>query len=63
VICTEWRAFRAPDYEELKARLKNAVVFDGRNIHDPARMSREGVEYHGIGLAAVRSAEVPVTAG
>jgi UDPglucose 6-dehydrogenase len=50
VICTEWRAFRAPDYEVLKSLLKQPVVFDGRNIHDPARMSREGITYYGIGL-------------
>lgn len=55
VICTEWRAFRAPDYDELKRRLKHPVVFDGRNIHDPARMLREGVEYHGIGLGSNRT--------
>ena len=54
-ICTEWRAYRAPDYDELKKRLVNPVVFDGRNIHDPARMVREGVEHHGIGLGSRRA--------
>jgi UDPglucose 6-dehydrogenase len=62
VICTEWRAFRAPDYDELKARLVNPVVFDGRNIHDPIRMEREGVEYHGIGLASNRAHDLVGTA-
>jgi UDPglucose 6-dehydrogenase len=50
VICTEWRAFRAPDYELFHALLKQPVVFDGRNIHDPERMKREGITYYGIGL-------------
>jgi UDPglucose 6-dehydrogenase len=50
VICTEWRAFRAPDFEELKERLLSPVLFDGRNIHDPERMEREGITYFGIGL-------------
>lgn len=50
VICTEWRAFRAPDYDEVKTALKNPVIFDGRNIHDPDRMANEGFTYYGIGL-------------
>ncbi|MGI8477974.1 MAG: UDP binding domain-containing protein, partial [Thermomicrobiales bacterium] len=50
IICTEWRAFRAPDYEVIKARLKQPVLFDGRNIHDPIRMKEEGIAYSGIGL-------------
>ena len=50
VICTEWRAFRAPDYEVIKSTLTKPVIFDGRNIHDPARMKREGITYYGIGL-------------
>jgi UDPglucose 6-dehydrogenase len=50
VICTEWRAFRAPDFEVLKELLREPVVFDGRNIHDPHRMEREGITYFGIGL-------------
>ncbi len=50
VICTEWRAFRSPDWDEVKAKLKRPVVFDGRNIHDPDRMAREGITYVGIGL-------------
>jgi UDPglucose 6-dehydrogenase len=52
VICTEWRAFRAPDYEIVKELLAEPVVFDGRNIHDPERMAREGFTYYGIGLGA-----------
>jgi UDPglucose 6-dehydrogenase len=49
-VCTEWRAFRAPDFETLKEKMREPVIFDGRNIHDPHRMEREGVRYFGIGL-------------
>jgi UDPglucose 6-dehydrogenase len=52
VICTEWRAFRSPDWDAVKAALKRPVVFDGRNIHDPDRMAQEGITYFGIGLGA-----------
>jgi UDPglucose 6-dehydrogenase len=52
VICTEWRAFRSPDWAAVKATLKRPVVFDGRNIHDPDRMAKEGITYFGIGLGA-----------
>ena len=50
VIATEWRIYRSPDFADLKARLRNPVVIDGRNIYDPARMRREGFIYLGIGL-------------
>jgi UDPglucose 6-dehydrogenase len=52
VICTEWRAFRSPDWEVVKRLLRRPVVFDGRNIHDPERLAREGITYYGIGLGA-----------
>jgi UDPglucose 6-dehydrogenase len=52
VICTEWRAFRSPDWDTVKKTLKRPVVFDGRNIHDPDRMAKEGITYFGIGLGA-----------
>ncbi len=50
LIVTEWRAFRSPDFAAIKTALKQPVVFDGRNIHDPVRMAREGITYYGIGL-------------
>jgi UDPglucose 6-dehydrogenase len=49
VICTEWRAFRSPDFQVITSTLKQPVLFDGRNIHDPERMAREGITYYGIG--------------
>jgi UDPglucose 6-dehydrogenase len=52
IVVTEWREFRSPDLEALHAALRTPVVFDGRNIFDPARMAELGFEYHGIGRRA-----------
>lgn len=49
VIVTEWKAFRSPDFAQLKALLNTPVVFDGRNLFEPDAMSLAGFEYHGIG--------------
>ena len=49
VIVTEWKAFRSPDFEQIKTRLKHAVIFDGRNLFEPQVMVEAGFEYHGIG--------------
>lgn len=48
-IVTEWAVFRSPDFAAIKARLKAPLIFDGRNLYDPATMRREGFEYQGIG--------------
>jgi UDPglucose 6-dehydrogenase len=50
IIATEWRQFRSPDWEKLRASLREPTIFDGRNIFDPARVAREGFTYYGIGL-------------
>jgi UDPglucose 6-dehydrogenase len=50
VIATEWRQFKSPDWEKLRASLKEPIIFDGRNIYDPERVAREGFVYVGIGL-------------
>ena len=49
VIVTEWKAFKSPDFDVIKARLKRPIVFDGRNLFEPADMAKIGIEYHGIG--------------
>ena len=49
VIVTEWKAFRSPDFERIRAALKQAVIFDGRNLFEPAVMAEAAFEYHGIG--------------
>jgi len=49
VIVTEWKEFRAPNFDAMKADLKNPVVFDGRNLYNPAQMRERGIEYFAIG--------------
>jgi UDPglucose 6-dehydrogenase len=49
VIVTEWTQFRSPDFEELKARLKSPVLFDGRNMFDPRLVTGAGLSYLSIG--------------
>ena len=49
VIVTEWQAFKAPDLQSIKEQLGLPVIFDGRNLFEPARMSRKGLTYYSIG--------------
>jgi len=48
-IVTEWQEFRSPDFDALKASLKEPVIFDGRNLYDPSQMARLGFSYYAIG--------------
>jgi UDPglucose 6-dehydrogenase len=49
VIVTEWKEFRSPDFEHLKKTLKAPVIFDGRNLYDPASLKKQGFRYYAIG--------------
>ncbi|MGJ8686276.1 MAG: UDP-glucose dehydrogenase family protein, partial [Spongiibacteraceae bacterium] len=49
VVCTEWNAFKAPDFEVLKASLRAPVIIDGRNLYDPEMLADKGFVYYGIG--------------
>ena len=57
VIVTEWKAFRSPDFDEMKAILKAPIIFDGRNLFEPQRLAKQGFEYYPIGRAQIRHAE------
>jgi UDPglucose 6-dehydrogenase len=48
-ICTEWQEFRSPDLAGFKTALKQPVIFDGRNLYDPALMLQQGIRYFAIG--------------
>ncbi|NOK20484.1 UDP-glucose dehydrogenase family protein [Corallococcus carmarthensis] len=48
-VVTEWNEFRHPDFDRMKKLMKSPVVFDGRNIFQPARMREQGFTYFGIG--------------
>jgi len=49
ILVTEWSAFKSPDFERMKSNLKDPLIFDGRNIYDPAHMKETGFTYYGIG--------------
>jgi UDPglucose 6-dehydrogenase len=48
-ILTEWSEFRSPDFERIKKELSQPVIFDGRNLYDPAYLARLGIKYYGVG--------------
>jgi UDPglucose 6-dehydrogenase len=54
-VMTEWKTFWSPNFDVIKAALKQPVIFDGRNLYDPALMKYLGITYYGIG----RGAKVP----
>ncbi len=49
IVCTEWKQFRAPDFELIKNQLEIPVIFDGRNLYEPVRMREQGIGYFAIG--------------
>ncbi|MCU0378234.1 MAG: UDP-glucose/GDP-mannose dehydrogenase family protein [Bacteroidales bacterium] len=49
LLVTEWAEFRLPDWDEVSDKLKQKVIFDGRNVFDPAELKRMGFVYYGIG--------------
>lgn len=49
IIVTEWKEFRSPDFQTMKAKLKSPVIFDGRNLYDPKLVRSMGWEYLAIG--------------
>lgn len=53
ILLTEWKEFRAPDMGRLFSNLRTPVIFDGRNVFDPAVMKRLGARYYSIGRRPV----------
>ncbi|WP_340063261.1 UDP-glucose/GDP-mannose dehydrogenase family protein [Ascidiimonas aurantiaca] len=49
ILLTEWKEFRSPDFEELKAQLRNPLIFDGRNQYTAFNLKEKGIEYYQIG--------------
>lgn len=49
VICTEWRAFKSPDFHEIKRALAQPLIIDGRNLYEPSTMAELGFQYYGVG--------------
>jgi len=49
IIVTEWKEFRSPDFDAIRRALRQPVIFDGRNLFEPALVREMGLEYHAIG--------------
>lgn len=49
IIVTEWKEFRSPDFEEIIKRIKNKIIFDGRNQYNPKILNEMGFEYYQMG--------------
>ncbi|MFO1219235.1 MAG: UDP-glucose/GDP-mannose dehydrogenase family protein [Burkholderiaceae bacterium] len=62
IIVTEWKAFRSPDFARVRALLREPVVFDGRNLFDPALLREQGIDYRPIGRRLALGAELSVEA-
>jgi UDPglucose 6-dehydrogenase len=56
LIITEWKQYRVPDFDRIRSLLRQPVIFDGRNLFNPARMHELGFDYASIGRPGVRSA-------
>ena len=52
LICTEWQHFRAADFDQIARKLKDKVIFDGRNMYDPVKVAARGLTYYAIGRGA-----------
>jgi UDPglucose 6-dehydrogenase len=52
-ILTEWSIFRTPDFEQIKSKLRESVIFDGRNLYDLAVLQKEGFYYNSIGRKVI----------
>jgi UDPglucose 6-dehydrogenase len=51
-ICTEWQQFRAPDFDEMAARMARRLIVDGRNLYQPEKLRAQGWTYDPIGRPA-----------
>ena len=55
MIMTEWPIFRTPEFGRIKEKLKNQVIFDGRNLYDPNQMAKLGFEYYSVGRKTIKA--------
>ena len=58
IIVTEWREFRTPDFDGIKAALKQPLILDGRNLYEPDLMRALGIDYVGIGRSVQTQSKV-----
>ena len=55
IVVTEWNEFRKPDFGLMKNLMRQPVIFDGRNIYDPKKMTEHGFLYHSVGRRAAEA--------
>jgi UDPglucose 6-dehydrogenase len=53
IVITEWNEFRSPDFQDIRGRLSEPAIFDGRNLYDPDYLRQLGFDYYGIGREKV----------
>ena len=58
IVVTEWMAFRSPNFNEIKQKLKHPVIFDGRNLYDPDYLKSLGFEYYAIGRGSYTTTKI-----
>lgn len=58
-VMTEWLVYRTPDFGRIAGLLRSPALVDGRNLYDPARVARAGIQYHGVGRGAAECAATP----
>jgi len=61
IVCTDWDEFKHPDFKLVKQKMKQPVIFDGRNIHRPDVMREHGFVYHSVGRQVVEPAPTEAT--
>lgn len=54
LIATEWSVFRTPEFDTLAKKMKSKVIFDGRNLYDPAKMKELGFYYNSVGRTVIQ---------
>jgi UDPglucose 6-dehydrogenase len=57
IICTEWAAFRNPDFELMHKKINQKVIFDGRNLYTADQMKKHGFAYFSIGRKAIKKSK------
>ena len=55
LICTEWAAFRNPNFDKMKQAMANPVIFDGRNLYETNKMEELGFTYHSVGRRPINA--------
>ena len=58
IVCTDWPEFKQPNFAEVRSRLADPVVFDGRNLYKPGTMQDEGFTYYSVGRNPVNAEPV-----